>query len=94
MYLQSRRPAISWFASSVTGRSREVILPLYPAFMRPRPEYCIQFWSTQHKKDNEMLKLVQREVTRIIRGLEHIPYRDRLKEESSACKREVTRRTL
>ncbi|KFQ76332.1 hypothetical protein N335_03609, partial [Phaethon lepturus] len=77
-----KRPShiLGCIQSSVANRSSEGVLSVYSALVRPHLQYCVQLWSPQHRKDMDLLERVQRRAAKMIRGMEHLSYEDRLRE--------------
>jgi len=60
---------------NMISRSKELILPLYSALVRPHLESCIQLWSPQHRKDMELLEQGQRRPTKMLKDMNSSPMR-------------------
>jgi len=58
---------------------KEDFLLIYKTYIRPHVEYCVQAWSPYLKKDIECLEKVQRSATKMVHGLRHLSYEQRLR---------------
>jgi len=78
--LQKANCILGYIKRSIVNRSREVILLLYSALVRDQLEHSVQFWGSQCKEDMYLFDCAQRRARKMIRGLKHLSYEERLKE--------------
>ena len=65
---------------NISFKSRETIIPLYIALVRPLLEYAVQYWSPHYVKDINKLESIQRRATKHVPELRTKTYEERLKE--------------
>ena len=51
---------------------------MYRALVRTNPEYCVQFWSPNLRKDILVIEAVQQRFTRLISGMVGLSYEERM----------------
>ena len=77
---QKANTTLGCIKSSVVSRAREVILPLCSALVRPHLEHFVQMLNPQCRRDVDLLERIRRRATKMIQGMEHLSYEDRLGE--------------
>ncbi len=65
---------------SFTELSKAAFTPLYCALVRPNLEYAMGANASTLRADIYQLERVQRLATRLVRGLRHVPYEERLRQ--------------
>jgi len=63
---------------TVVNKSPDVMLNLYKSLVRPHVEYCVSAWSPYYAKDKFLIERIQHRFTKLIPGIRHLPYADRL----------------
>ena len=66
---------------SFTNKDSHSIITLYKSLvrrLRPKLKYCIHMWNPFLKKDIILLEKVQRRATKLITGLKHKSYKERV----------------
>ncbi len=60
--------------------SQAALTPLYCASVRPHLEYAMEANAPTLRADINKLERAQRHATRLVRGLRHVPYEERLRQ--------------
>jgi len=65
---------------TIENKTKDIILPLYLALVRPHLEYCVQAWSPHYFKDINKIEKVQKRAVNMIKDIRSIDYTGKLRE--------------
>ena len=63
---------------NISHKTKDIMIPLYKALVRPLLEYAVSVWCPYKKKDIKKLEDVQRHFTKRIKGMKDLDYQERL----------------
>ena len=78
MAVKKANTMLGMIKRNIHFKSRDIIVKLYKALVRPKLEYCVQVWCPYLKKDTDLLERVQKRATKMIEGLGTLDYEERL----------------
>jgi ribonucleases P/MRP protein subunit RPP40 len=64
---------------TIMCKTPRILLALYKTLVRPHLEYCTAAWSPHYVKDKVLLERIQHRFTRMVPGLRHLDYMERLR---------------
>ena len=62
----------------VKNKTKDIIVKLYKALVRPHLKYCIQLWNPSLKCNIKLVESVQRRALKLINGYKNYSYVERL----------------
>ena len=77
--IKKANSTLGMIKKNITHKSKDIIIRLYKALVRPKLEFCVQAWRPYLRKDIDGLEKVQRRATRLIHECRGLSYEDRLK---------------
>ena len=78
MAVKKANTMLGMIKRNIQFKSKDVVVRLYKALVRPKLEYCVQAWCPYMSKDIDIIERVQKRATKMILGLGRLQYEERL----------------
>ena len=77
--LKKARSVAGMILRHITGRTADILVPLFVGLVRPIIEYANPVWCPMYRKHIDLIEKVQKRFTKRICGLNNLTYEERLK---------------